>query len=334
MKHPIFIALLLLLFASCASEEKKAPKPNTSPLVSGDGLKISFPDLRNLSFFRTEKVANGTLTAEFSAPAHLAATLVPSRSGADQPIILFDNPELAGHYSQLMQHQINIDHIQKIGIKQKQLELERTRDLNAHGAATGQDVLNAEVSLSMEQSLLANEKTALTQYESKLIAAGLTPGTLRKSSVGTAYLIAEIPETQVGKIEIGSTCSIGFHSFPDKSFTGKIDALADIVDPATRMVKVRIEIKEPSQKLKAGMFANVSFDTRKDDRISIHKNALITIQGKHYVFVKISEDAFKRNEIQIGQQIGDRIIVFNGLSDKEEIAIEGVMQLKGLSFGY
>lgn len=334
MKHPTFIIVFILFLFSCTSEEKKLQKPNTTPVVSGDGINISFPDLGNLSFFRTEKANSNALTAEFTAPAYIAATIVPTGEGAEQNIVLFENPELAGHYSQLLQHQINIDQIRNVNIRQRQMELERTKDLNLHGTATGQDLMNAKTALSMEQSGLANEKIALIEHESKLISAGFTPDILRKSKVGTIYLISNIPETLIGKIEKGSICNIRFHAFPNENFTGRIDAFADIVDSETRMVKVRVQVDNPSQKLKVGMFAHVSFDLRKDDRISIGKNALVTIQGKHYVFVKTSDNAFKRNEIQIGQQIGDRIIVFNGLSDKDEIAIEGVMQLKGLSFGY
>ena len=61
---------------------------------------------------------------------------------------------------------------------------------------------------------------------------------------------------------------------------------------------------------------------------------MITVQGKNYVFIKSSSTSFERKEIQTGQQIGDAIIVYSGLKIGDDIAVEGVMQLKGLSFGY
>lgn len=334
MKHITFILILLTLVTSCTGEEKRVDRPNTAPVVSADGLHILFPNLENLSFFKTETINNKAVTAKFTAPARIATTIISSKEGAERNIVLFENPELAGHYSQLMQHRINIDQIQNTNIRQRQIELERIKDLNLHGAATGQDLINAESALSMEKSGLANERVAMMEHESKLVSAGFTPDVLRKSKIGTAFLISDIPENQVDKVEIGNRCTIQVHSFPNESFTGTIDTFVDVVDPITRMVKVRIRVDNSSYKLKAGMFANVSFDIRKDNQVSISKNALVTIQGKNYVFIKTSDNAFKRTEIQIGQQIGDRIIVFNGLSDQEEVAIAGVMQLKGLSFGY
>ena len=58
------------------------------------------------------------------------------------------------------------------------------------------------------------------------------------------------------------------------------------------------------------------------------------MQAKNYVFIKTASNTFEKKEVAIGNQIGDRIIIFSGLKTGEQIAIKGAMQLKGLSFGY
>lgn len=334
MKKITYITAFSLLLFSCKDTVQKEYKASNVPLVTGDGQHISFSGTENLSFFKTEQVNSGDLSAEFTAPAKIAATVLTSDEGGSGQIILFENPELAGNYTQLIQHRINISQIQNINIKQRQIELERVVDLQAHGAATGQDLLNAQMALSMEQTNFANEKAALIEHESKLISGGFAPDMLRKATPGTAYLICDIPENHISKIGQGSTCRILFTSFPDETFTGKVEAVADVVDNATRMVKIRIWLNNTSNKLKAGMFANVSFGVSEGTFMSISKNSLVTVQGKNYAFIKTADRKFERREIQTGQQIGDRIIVFNGIGNGDEIAIEGVMQLKGLSFGY
>lgn len=334
IKNLVYIFLSLFLLESCGGKENKTDEKQSEPIVNNNGTSITFPDMETVSFFKTEKVSSSNIEAELNAPGKIAATILQSGEGASQHIVLFDNPELAANYTQLIQHQINISQIQNINIKQKQLELERTKDLNLHGAATGQDLLNAQTALSMEQTNLANERAALIEHETKLKSGGFNPEILRKSKAGMAYIICDIPENQIGKINEGHSCTIVFTAFPNEKFTGKIDAVADMVDNATRMVKVRISIKNATSKLKSGMFANVSFGLSEGNFISISKTSLVTVQGKHYVFVKKTAKEFERKEIQTGQQIGDRIIVFSGLNNGEEIAIEGVMQLKGLSFGY
>jgi hypothetical protein len=334
IKNTIYILLFLVLFSSCGSNENKPTVEQTTPTVSNNGTTISFPNTNTVSFFKTEKINSTTIEAELNSPAKIVATVLPSGEGASQNIILFDNPELSGNYTQLIQHQINISQIQNINLKQKQIELERTKDLVLHGAATGQDLLNAQTALSIEQTNLANEKAALIEHETKLKSGGFNPEILRKAKAGTAYIICDIPENQISKIKAGQSCNIVFTAFPNEKITGKVDAIADLLDNVTRMVKVRITIQNAANKLKAGMFATVSFGISEGNFITISKTSLITVQGKNYVFVKKSATEFERREIQTGQQIGDRLIVFSGLDNGDEIAIEGVMQLKGLSFGY
>lgn len=334
MKSTIYIFSALFFLSACGGKDNKPKEKNNTPTVNNNGTQISFPDVETVSFFKTEKINSSNITADFTANGKISATVLPSGEGASQNIILFENPDLASNYTLLIQHQININQIQNINIKQKQIELERIKDLQLHGAATGQDLLNAQTALSMEQSNLANEKTALIEHEAKLKSGGFNPEVLRKAKAGTAYIICDIPENQISKIKEGSNCNIQFTAFPDEKFTGKIEDVADVVDNATRMIKLRISINNSSSKLKAGMFTTVSFGLSEGNFISINKTSLITVQGKNYVFVKTSTNTFERKEIEAGQQIGDRIIVFSGLKNENEIAIEGVMQLKGLSFGY
>lgn len=334
MKQLLFISLSLLLFSSCGGGKSNPVQINSTPLVTNNGQTIQFSDSTSLAFFKAEPVASKNLSADLVAPGKIAATIVASATGASQNIALFENPDLASNYTQLIQHQININQIQHVNIKQKQTELSRVTDLQQHGAATGQELLNAQVALTMEQTNLANEKAALIEHEAKLKSGGFDPSLLMNAAAGIAYVICDLPENQVGKIKSSGTCSVAFTAFPNENFTGKIDGVADVVDNVTRMVKVRISVNNGSGKLKSGMFANVSFGLNEGNFIGISKNSLITVQGTNYVFVKKSDNQFERREIQIGQQFGDRIVVFAGLKDNDVVVIEGVMQLKGLSFGY
>ena len=335
IQRTIALFILTALIFSCSGRKNSEVKiEKSSPIVSGDGISVVFPNPEISSFFETEKVVDKNIEAELSVTGKTAATILPSGAGASRNIILFDNPDLSSSYSQLIQLQTNINQIEKINIKQKELELERIKDLQAHGSATGQELLNAETELSMEKANLDNERAALMEHESALRANGFAPEVLRTAKSGTAYLICAIPESQLSNIQKDGKCKAVFTAYPDEVFTGKIDAVADVVDNTTRMLKVRVLLDNSSQKLKAGMFANASFVLKGDNMKSVSENALITIQGKHYVFVKKSTNEFERREVQVGQQIGDRIIVFSGVKSDDQGAVKGVMQLKGLSFGY
>lgn len=336
MKHLIkYSGVVLVFLCACTGKDnKQVQEPNSIPQVMDNGKTILFPTTSSIAFFKTEPIGSSVLDNQITAPAKVSATVMKSQEGASQNIILFENPDLAASYTQLIQHLININQIQNKNINQKQLEVERAKDLLAHGAATGKELLEAQTALSVEQASLANERAALIEHEAKLKAGGFEPEILKKAKAGTSFIICDIPENQISKIKSGDKCIVQFTAYPNEKFSGKIDAVADMIDQATRMVKLRISLNNASGKFKAGMFATVSFGLSEGDYISINKNSLVTVQAKNYVFVKKSNKHFERTEVTIGNQIGNRIVVYSGLKSGDAIAVKGVMQLKGLSFGY
>lgn len=329
--NTFFISALLF---SCARKEQQANlKDDATPAVENNGINIVFPSAKSCSFFETETIGSSHLDAEITAPANVSAIVLKSEEGASQPIILFANSDLAGNYTQLLQHQININQIREVSIKQRKIELDRIRDLQQHGAATGRDLLEAQTALAIEKTNLANERAAIIEHETKLKAGGFHPEKLKRAAPGTAYIVCDIPENQIGKVKEGSACSVTFTAYPNEPFPGRIDDVADMVDNATRMVKLRVSVNNANNKLKAGMFATISFGISEGDVLSVPKSAVITIQGQNYVFVR-SGNVFERRNVVIGDETGDRIIIFSGLRKNEKVAIKGAMQLKGLSFGY
>ncbi|CAG4997917.1 hypothetical protein DYBT9275_01881 [Dyadobacter sp. CECT 9275] len=336
MKKLIIYSWLLTSFlAACTKKEtSQAPPDNTTPEVSENGLKIIFPMKQSADFFETERIKSSALIADITAPAKVSATVVKSNEGASGNIVLFDNPDLSGNYTQLLQHLTMINQIQNINIRQRKTELARIQDLQEHGAATGKDLLESQTALSMEETNLINERSAIIEHETKLKAGGFEPSVLRRAAAGTAYIICDIPESEISKVKEGSKCTLQFTAFPGRDFNGKIDDVADMVDQTTRMIKLRVTINNANGELKAGMFGTVAFGISEGKNTSVDKDALITIQGKNYVFIKSGNTGFERKEVNVGDQIGERIIVYSGLKDGDRVVIKGAMQLKGLSFGY
>jgi cobalt-zinc-cadmium efflux system membrane fusion protein len=332
--RPCVLLLFAAAIASCGSHDKKPIVQQHLPDVKQNGALIIFYDTATTSVFKIQKVSKENVTANVTAPAKVSATVVRSGEDGSQKVILFEDSDLATNYTLLIQHQTTINQIQNVVIKQKQIELDRMKDLQAHGAASGKDLLMAQSELAMEQTNLANEKAALIEHETKLKAGGFNPEVLKKASAGTAYITCDIPESEVSKITKGGTCKIQFTSFPTETFKGKIDDLADVVDNSTRMVKLRINLANPENKLKAGMFALVSFGVDEGNIISINKTALITVQGRNYVFVKDDSLKFERKEVKVGSQMEDKVLIYDGLAIGSRVVIQGAIQLKGLSFGY
>ncbi len=343
------IANIAWIAVSCGSHEpKKTVSSSGKPVVKDSGRVVVFPaDSITLAFFKTEVVTKSDLNAELSVPARVVATIVHSRENPEQNLVLFDNPDLTANYTEMLQHIINIREkgaiIQqkKAIVSQKQIELERYKDLLEHGAGTGKDVsdaktelLSAETDKAVAQTDLANSKMAIIEHEARLKLAGFDPHALVHAPVNKVWVICDIPESQVVKVKEGSDCKLEFTSFPGETFAGTIEDVGEVVDNVTRMVKLRIGVKDASSRLRAGMFATVRFGVSEGNSLSVPKAVMVTVQGKNYVFVKKNDTTFERREILAGAQVNNRVIVYRGLQEADAVVTTGTLQLKGISFGY
>lgn len=349
IRNSLYMVLFLLLTTALGCKHKEAPQSikDTSPVVTDSGTHIEIPDPKVAAFFQTETIGSGDVTANMSAPAKVAAAVLASSESSGANVVLFDNPELASTYSQLTQNMNNITQKKNIVaqksavVKQKQIEVQRYEDLAAHGAGTGKDVsdaktdlLLAESDLKLAQSDVNTEQAGIMEHEAILKSGGFNPLALSRAGAGNVYVTCDVPENQISKIKAGTACTLTFPSFPGEQFKASIDNIADVIDNSTRMVKVRITVANKDNRIKAGMFAMVAFGVSEGNNITVPAVSIITVQGKNYVFVKKSGSAFERRPVTAGQQLGDRIIIYNGLQSGESVAVSGVMQLKGLSFGY
>ncbi len=314
----VFISLCII---SCNGKKaSEQVKQVSQPTVEDNGKKIILPDdPEELKFFGIEKARVENIAAQYKAPASVAVSIVQSSERSGRNTVLFDDTDLNAAYTQFLQHIININ--------QYKVNLVRVKDLAEHGAATGKEVLDAETQL-------ANEEAAITEQEGRLKLAALDPTKLRDPKSREAWLICEIPESQIAQVKTGMHCNVTFTAFGEEQYQAIVDGLGAGVDKVTRMIKVRVILGNTSNQLQVGMFANVSFLLREGNTISVPVSAVVNVQGKDYVFVKTSITTFERREILVGQQLDNRAVVLHGLAVNEEVVIKGTMQMKGISFGY
>ncbi len=319
MNVRIYTCLFLLGLLACQKTEKKAPPELLRPTITPDGQLITMPTDTMAADFKTIVTQPGNLRSDFEAPAQVAATVIPSQENPSQNLVLFNDAELASEYTQLLQHRINI--------RTLKVNVARAKDLANNGAGTGRDVLEAETQLE-------NEKAALIEHEARLQMGGFPADLLMKARTRTAWVVCEVPESQLTRVKQGQSCQLSFTAYPGEMFRGTLQAINEIADVQTRMIKLRILVANAGSRLKAGMFATVRFGSSEGNFLSVPQSAVVTIQGKDYVFVQTRPRSFVRRAVTTGSQTGSSIIILSGLKAGEAVVSENTMQLKGLSFGF
>jgi Cu(I)/Ag(I) efflux system membrane fusion protein len=140
-------------------------------------------------------------------------------------------------------------------------------------------------------------------------------------------------ESDLQFLSKGEKVSFTVQALPGKNYTGNIVFIDPVIDPYTRVAKVRVETANQSGKLKPEMFATgVVFSALDDyrDNVVIPKSAVLWTGRRSIVYVKQSgtdEPVFKIREIELGPVLGESYVVVNGLSEGELVVTSGTFSV-------
>ncbi len=314
---PITIIIAFALVGCHRSDgENTQPDENTTqPQVLNGGTEIHFPTQSpQLQQISTDTVREQTIQIDFSAPAHVAVSVAHSEFG-NSNVYLFENQDLT---------QLHADFIKSVSAAERSSKhLERMHDLYDHKAVAEKELLDAQAEHIQSQAELGEK-------ESRLRAAGIDPKALGHTAAGTILAIADVPEGQVTNIQKDTKVELQCNAFADERFIGHGVSIGDVIDPATRTVKVPITIANPRNKLRAGMFGTAHF-ILKQHAMTIPRSAVFTIQGKSYVFVQSSPGSFQQTEIHFSSETPKFCAVNSGLKSGDIVVKDNVILLKQLS---
>ncbi len=148
------------------------------------------------------------------------------------------------------------------------------------------------------------------------------------ADLSTLWVITNIPEKDISLIKTGQAAYITVSSYPESVVTGRISYIASTVDPATRTIKVRIEVGNVKGWLKPEMYANVNIVTDKKRRVlAVPSGAVQLMEGISVVFVE-KKEGFEKRPVDIASRAKGRYIVRSGLREGERVAVKGAFIIK------
>lgn len=133
------------------------------------------------------------------------------------------------------------------------------------------------------------------------------------------WIIVTLYEYDLAAISVGDEADIQLPYDLNKLFKGKISYIYPEIELETRTAKARIEIDNPDQKLKPGMFANIELKKDLGEFVVVPDDSLIDTGTRSIVFVKVGVSQFEPREVKAGPRVGNTFIVFSGLQGGEDI---------------
>jgi len=138
---------------------------------------------------------------------------------------------------------------------------------------------------------------------------------------------AEIPEKMAPWIKLGQTVELHVDAYPDKTITGKISRISPAVNTATRAFPFEALVPNTDALLKPGTFARVHIESSKVDQVMTLTYAAIQYRyGVNRVFV-VDGDHLVARELKVGERMGERIEVVDGVKPGDAVALTEVDKL-------
>lgn len=351
MKIGSIIFIILIVFTACGEQEaKEAPAPKAYCLSDSEQKIISLDTAKYSSL--AEDIP---LSGEVSFDENKVNKVFPRGSGQviesrvslgdkvqqGQVLAVIRSAEVAGNYADLSSADADI------AISKR--ELDNTESLYQNGIASERELTEAKQ--QYQKTLAAKRKidamlninggsktsdggiyyltAPISGYivEKKVNAGNFIRPDLNESlftisNLKDIWVWANVFEADIPKIKEGDNAMITPLAYPDKTFTGKIDKVSEVLDPENKAMKVRIRLQNPDMLLKPAMFTRVIVRKKASDNkqaICISKKALIDQNGKTYVVVYNNNCDMRIAEVSVQKPADDKVYVLDGLNAGDKV---------------
>jgi len=140
------------------------------------------------------------------------------------------------------------------------------------------------------------------------------------ADLSSVWLQAQVFEAQASWVAEGQAAEAKLEYLPGMEFSGQVDYIYPVLDPATRTLKVRLRFENPGERLKPNMYARVSIYGRlKPNALSIPREALIPAPGRDRLVIALGDGKFEVREVMTGLESGEFVEILAGISEDDEV---------------
>jgi RND family efflux transporter MFP subunit len=191
-----------------------------------------------------------------------------------------------------------------------------------------------------DTSQISSEVTVTSPSSGTITGRSVNPGEvieankelMRVTDLSTIWVVGQVYEKDLATVRVGSGANITSDAYPGRVFRGRVTYVDPKIDPATRTAQVRIEMANPRQMFKIGMFVNVAFGALgagEKTIATVPKDAVQTINNQQVVFVVTDKpNEFIMRPVRIGAEANGFYPVLEGLNVGDRVVTDGSFLLR------
>jgi RND family efflux transporter MFP subunit len=149
--------------------------------------------------------------------------------------------------------------------------------------------------------------------------------------LSSVWVVANLYEKDFARVRVGSPATVTTNAYPDLVLQGRVSYIDPQVSPETRTAKVRIEVLNPRNDLRLGMYAETLLgDSGGVSTPMIPRGAVQNVGDRTVVYLVNPREpgTFVEREVRLGTVIGDRVAVLAGVQIGDVVVGEGSFSVR------
>lgn len=251
-----------------------------------------------------------------------------------QVLAVIRSADVAGNYSDLSSAKAdvsitkrqmdNVEALYKNGISSEK-ELNEARQ-NYEKSLAGLNKIQSLITINGGGKTTAGgQYTVTSPIDGYIVEKKVTAGAFIRPDMGdnlftisdlkNVWVYASVYEADISKIQEGYTVKVEPLSYPDKTFSGKIDKISQVLDPQSKAMKVRINLDNKDMLLKPDMFTKVVVNNKEGSTgICVPTSSVVSQDGKNYVVIYNSREDMRIAEVTVLKTVEGNTYVTGGVT--------------------
>ena len=229
-------------------------------------------------------------------------------------------------------------------IAQSQLDNDIQANLAAQAAIESAKAAVESAQLNLGFTKVTSLVTGVAAIATAQIGDLVGPGTLLTTVSQIDPIKAYFPLGEQDYLRIADRINASTSRQPWESRSGLTLVLADgsvysrsgtflaadrQIDPKTGTIRISAAFPNPGHTLRPGQYGRVRAETTTVDAVLVPQRAVTELQGSYQVRVVSTDDHVTTRTVKLGERVGSRWIVSEGLKQGERVVVEGPMVAEG-----
>jgi RND family efflux transporter MFP subunit len=157
----------------------------------------------------------------------------------------------------------------------------------------------------------------------QLVTSGVGAGQalFKVAEVDVVRIFVNVPQLYAAGIQVGMDAPTTMRETPGRTFAGKVARTANELDMATRTLLTEVDIPNPDRALVSGMYAQVSFDVKRQDAPLFVPATAVLFDARGTRVAVVTDGVVSWKKVDIDGDFGDRLAISTGLAEGDMVAV-------------